>query len=199
MTKYQNMSVEELMKHKKELEAILAKNRKEVDVLMECILKNVQTLKSVDDALDSHLLDGNDIESLLETFPETKTKRRLTDEYFKKWEWGLRPNGYFPDTEQRCIQISLYKHDDEHTKMVHDGILELLPYIKPLKDGKKRFDIFEHTLSYYYSFYLVQTEDGEFQVVTHIDVGPPRKRSHDLMVVLKYIQEHLYYEKGKAP
>lgn len=195
--KISDLTLDELNEKKKNIEEKLAGLRAEHDILMKSMQGKVTTLNRINEYIDEKVLTEESIKDILEYFPETKVRRKLRRELLKKW--GFSANSYFVDSSQACIRISLYKDDDKWTQLAFEGISFLLPYLKPLKDGRKCFDIFEHTLSYHASYYLKITEEGDYQVVTHRDYRPPEFSSKDLMETLQYIQKNLYYEKGKSP
>jgi len=190
--KIKNLSVEELKERKKEIEENINNLRREYNSISDSLIKQNGALKKIDEALDSKLLKLEHIGELLETFPETNIKRQLLDTVLK--DFNLTTGGYFPETEQTCIKIMLYRNNDKHLEKVYNGIIKLLPYIKPLKNGKKTFSIFEHTLSYHESYFLTVTDDNMFEVTTHREYRDPLYSNKDLMKVLKYIQKNYYYE-----
>lgn len=111
---------------------------------------------------------------------------------------GLRASGYYPDTKQRAIQISLIKGDPNSLKSIKKGLKIILPYVKELKTGDlaryKVISIFEHTLS----------EDGCYTLIFRgKEIKLHRIRYHHPEVLnsfpnideaLKYIQDVHYYE-----
>lgn len=197
MTKLKDMTLEELQEKKEKYEKSLDELRDQVAVLFPKIERKVKHIETINELIDEKTIHTKSIDELLEYEPETKTKRKKRTEFLR--QWGFRGESFFPKTGQTCIQIALYRDDDERTQKAYDGITTLLPYIKPLEDGRKCFDIFEHTLSLNYSYYLKVTPDGEWQVVTHRETMKPFFTSKDLMEALKFIQENLYYETGKDP
>lgn len=197
MTKLKDMTLEELQEKKERYQTSLDELRDKIAVLFTKIQRKVKEIETIDELIDEKTIHTKSIGELLEYEPATKIKRKKRTEFLR--QWGFRGESYFPETGQTCIQIALYKDDDERTKKAYDGLTILLPYIKPLKDGRKCFDIFEHTLSLNYSYYLKVTEDGVWQVVTHRDSMRPFFESKDPMETLKFIQERLYYETGKDP
>lgn len=193
MKKLGELSSKELGQKRIELQQKLDDLRTEQNILLNKMTPILSKLKTINELLDSKTLNSDDPQALLEKFPETESRRKLFKEYVESL--GLSEAGsYWVDTNQSCVRIALYKNNDEITKKAHDGILKILPYMKPLKDGKKTFDIFEHTLSRSYSYYLKVTDDKLFEVTVHTnDVW---KSSEDLMEILTYIQKELYYEKN---
>jgi len=190
--KIKDLSVEELKERKKELEENINNLRRKYKSISDALIKQNGALKKIDEALDSKLLKLENVGELLETFPETNIKRQLLDTYLK--DFNLTTDGYFPETEQTCIKIMLYRNNDKHLEKVYNGIIKLLPYIKPLKNRKKIFSIFEHTLSLYASYFLTVTKDNIFEVTTDLEFMKSLYSNKDLMKVLKYIQKNHYYE-----
>lgn len=190
--KISELSIDELTKYKKEQQEEIDKISIEYSVIINQMTNLSQTMKKIDEALDDATLTIDNISEILEKFPETKKRRKLLEEYLHSLNLN-DGGGYWINTNQSAIRIMLYKYDDEHTKKVYEGILEILPYIKPIKDNTKQFDIFEYTLSLHDSYYLAYNEQTKlFSVIT----GRKNiiKENEDLMKILKYIQENLYYE-----
>lgn len=110
--------------------------------------------------------------------------------------YSMYVSGYFPETQQRCLQLKLYKKNPERTALVKLGIETITPYYKPNKDGWVIWNIFEHTLSEGGIYRLLVKPDlssAELQITrfyhtTSILDGPLDK-------MLEYIQEHHYYTK----
>jgi len=196
--KINELSVEDLEKYKKEEQEKIDQTRREYKTIGNRIIQLLSTMRKIEEALDEKTLNLNNIEKLLQKFPETNTRRKLLREYLEticgeNYHLVIDSSGYWPDTNQSAIRISLYQNNYEITKRVFVGILKLLPYIKPIRTGAKMFDIFEHTLSYNHSFYLAYYENENIFAI--IDEKEKRRfHSDDLMEVLKHIQEHYYYE-----
>lgn len=193
MKSVDKLTVDELQIEKNKLDIELKHLREKVGHLHNKITWRCNRLGKIHERLDENLLHKDDIESLLEAEPETKHKRKLLQEFLEPYH--LRADSYFPSTMQRCVKIALYKDNDEITKKTYEGIMKLLPYVKPIK-GFKEFDIFEHTLSAYHSYWLLYDVEKE---VWSVNIS--RSYSHkdiylndDLMDVLKYIQQNHYYE-----
>lgn len=187
------MKTEDLVKKRKEIQDRIKDLDDERDKIINRMIPLFDIERQINEAIDERTLSFDDPTALLEKFPETKPRRKLFKKYIESI--GLNDAGsYWRDTNQSCVRIKLYKNSDAVTKLAHEGILQILPYIKPLNDGKKTFDIFEHTLSASYSYYLkVSDDDKLFEVATH--TGRVLKSSTDLMKVLIFIQKELYYER----
>jgi hypothetical protein len=183
---------EELEKEKQKLEKDLESLRKNYKTLMTKLTKTTNRISEIDSELDKRNLKGNDIEKLLETFPETETKEKLLRDLLSKFD--LSAEGYFPDTGQRCIQISLEKDSKESLQKTYYGLKLLLPYLKPVKDGNIYVDIFESTLSRF-GIYTLIIKKEKFEVEKTTCGHPETIYSNkDLKKVLEYIQKHHYYE-----
>lgn len=190
---YHDLTVEQLGDIRADTQVKIDTLRIEQEKIINKLTPLLNKMRKINEALDAKTLSADDPQNLLEKFPETDARRKAFGDYIKSINLS-EAGSYWVDTGQSCVRVVLYRDNDEITEKVHDGLLVILPYIKPLQDGKKSFDIFEHTLSKNYSFYLrVSENDKLFEVETHTkDVW---KSSNDLMEVLKYIQKELYYEK----
>jgi hypothetical protein len=184
------LSIEILKNKRSEVQNKLLDLRKQVQVLSEQILKFVDNEKEINEVIDSKTLTENDIEKLLEVFPETKHKRKLLNKILKQYGF-LEIGGYWPETLQSALKIALLYNDDELTKKIYKGILELLPFIKPHNDGCKKFDIMEETLSYHGSYNLITSDDKEWHITRG---GRVIYSSKDLMETLKHIQKYIFYD-----
>ena len=51
---------------------------------------------------------------------------------------GLRQSGYYPETQQRCLQVSLAPDDVEGAQRLTGSILTLLPHLRPVVDPKDK-------------------------------------------------------------
>lgn len=156
------------------------------------LIKMRDKMSKIDNEIDTRTLSLDDPAAILENFPETEAKRKLFSEYMRSlslYDGG----GYWVDNNQRVVKFMLYRNDDEHTKKVHAGIMIVLPYVKERENGLKMFDIFEHTLSYNYSYYLAYDVSTDTWFIT-TNRKTRDEESKDLMTVLKYIQKYLYYE-----
>lgn len=190
--KLENLTDEELYKRKNVLQEKINAEYKIYEQAQSNLVRMRKTMSNIDNEIDIRTLKIDDPAALLETFPETKTKRELFHKYMKSL--NLYDNGgYWPDTYQKVVKFMLYRSDDEHTKKVHDGIMTVLPYIRTGENGLKMFDIFEHTLSAHCTYYLgYDPEKNTWLITSHRNTRD--QETEDLMKVLKYIQKYLYYE-----
>ena len=106
--------------------------------------------------------------------------------------------GYFPETEQTCISISLTVGDEAANQKQLESVKMLLPHIKPITEGAdkvkvKVLNISEHTLSEYCSYSLGVHEGREKPfIIRH------NSFDHDEFATLEeafaFIEKHYYYE-----
>ena len=125
----------------------------------------------------------------------------------------LRFGEYFPDINQRCIRIALFKSKDDITEKIYIALQTILPYLLPIKYNCSRISIFEKTLSEHGSYYFLckKIEDKYIAMLCvdryyrsyFIDIknhheSPFTKTSlfpfFPLLDVLKYIQKYHYYD-----
>lgn len=110
-------------------------------------------------------------------------------------ELGLWMSGYYPETEQKAVEIMLYKGEGDNLEKTYDSLCKILPLVKPIKEGKeKRFKLFEHTLSEG-GIYALKNVDEKWKL-TITSCGRERdiKEWDNLKEALMYCQEHHYYE-----
>jgi hypothetical protein len=109
---------------------------------------------------------------------------------------GLRSSGYYQEINQTCVQVMLYRNKPDSLKKTLSGLKKVLPYLKSVKDGFVRVDIFEHTLSEGGVYDLwIDKEEKKYQIrKTTYGREEILKEFNDLKKALEYIQEHHYYE-----
>lgn len=116
-------------------------------------------------------------------------------------EYGLGHSGYIPETQQRCIRVSVaFDASDEDLAKKAEGIKLILPHLKVnakdrYRDGEGIYiDVMEDTLSEHGSYgcwYVPKTGKWELWIVRY---GSPSKLStHDS------IEEFLLMLKDKHP
>lgn len=109
---------------------------------------------------------------------------------------NLHMGGYYPFSDQKAIEIMLYKGRNDNLNYVYNSLIKILHLVKPMnKDGDKRFKLFEHTLSEYGIFYLRYTASGEW-ILSKTTYGREQEieKWDNLMEALIYCQKHHYYE-----
>jgi len=110
----------------------------------------------------------------------------------KGW-WQSR---YFHEIQQVNLSLMLYKGDTDNLEKTIKNVEEVLPFLKPL-GGKKRLDIFEHTLSENGSW-TVEIDDESFDLVLHrYHRRSVEKQFKTLRELIEYIQENHYYSDGE--
>ena len=114
----------------------------------------------------------------------------------KYWnDKGWWQSGYFHEIQQVNLSLMLYKGDADNLEKTIKNVEEVLPFLKPL-NGKKRLDIFEHTLSENGSW-TVEIDDESFDLVLHrYRRRSVEKQFKTLRELLKYIQKNHYYSDG---
>jgi hypothetical protein len=108
---------------------------------------------------------------------------------------GLYGSGYWPETEQNAVQVHLIQNDDATTERAAVGLELLLPKMKVASHGYKPIGILEHTLSQHCSWTLGVAENGEAALLRNWRVS---KTFPDLRSLLRYCQEHHYYQRRKG-
>ncbi len=192
--------VETLSKEVKFLEQELAEIRAQIEPLKnKCVelVENIRGLKNQRDELKLSLRpDPNEIDFdvilSLNGHEESSVLYRERERQLALLH--LHPSGYWADTGQKAIQITLTKNSDAKTKAVFDGLCLVLPHIIPDEDGYRRISIFESTLSQYGSWQLVgltDNENGEFLLLCN---RREKKRFPNLMEALIYCQKNCWYE-----
>jgi len=109
---------------------------------------------------------------------------------------GLGHSGYFPNTDQTCIQISLGKDNPQSLKKTMAGLKKVLPYLKPaLVNNFVLVDIFEHTLSEFGKYQLCINRDKNIYQIRKISWGheTTEKQYDNLKNALEYIQKEHWY------
>lgn len=113
-------------------------------------------------------------------------------------ELELQSSGYYPETQQSSIHIRLKKREDERLLKVYEGLVKILPFIKPLsKDlekGWKRIGIMEKTLSQYGIYTLLVGEGACAIEKTTYGRSTVLATFDTLLEALRYIQKHVYYK-----
>ena len=136
--------------YQKELEEL----RKVYKKIGKQIIFKVNKIRAFQEKADNNLtLD--DVEQLLEVYPETDAKYKLLEKLLEKY--NLSFYGYYSDTNQRAISIGNYETLDIDKTI--QGLQFILPYLKPIKDGKIHISIKEPTLSEFGVYTLLISKD----------------------------------------
>lgn len=107
---------------------------------------------------------------------------------------GLMANGYFPETKQRAIRISLIKGDKQSYEKTIKGLTIILPFIKPREDGSKYISILEHTCSEHGRFEL-SVKDNKYTIqITSYSRTNVIKECDKLEDAISTIQENIWYK-----
>ncbi|AQW88613.1 hypothetical protein FDH34_gp088 [Serratia phage BF] len=111
---------------------------------------------------------------------------------------GFMSSGYYPETNQKCLQIVLYKDRCRDT-MMKDSIKKVLPFILPAQDDTvgevKRFGLFEHTLSEGGSYnvrYVVSTGEWQLTIMRWSRFSVVYYNT-DLDAFIEYCSQNHYY------
>lgn len=122
---------------------------------------------------------------------ETRPMRQERERQIKLL--GLDLGGYFLDTLQNAIHIGLHEDNDIRTKLIHDSLQKVIPYIKPSPEHNlKVIDLDEHTLSEFCNWTL-GINDGEFHLLRNNRIS---KSFSSLIELLKYCQKYHYKTPG---
>jgi hypothetical protein len=136
-------------------------------------------------------------EQLLNCIPETTARYKACNKYLESI--GLRSSGYYPDTNQRAVQIGLYQDDDDDFEVQYKGLESILPVIKPLTEGFKRIDIFESSLSEFGVYSLRVYADDDYKInFTRYSNSRTIAEFKTLREAMKFIQKNHYYQKRKG-
>jgi hypothetical protein len=134
---------------------------------------------------------------LLEVKPESMVRYKAADNALRKI--GLYASGYWEETNQRCIQISLYRDDKEHANKVMESVQVLLPYLKARSGGFKQFSITDESLSEHGSYSLQVWPDRYEVEKMYYYNSKTVYSSPNIEDVFDYIRKELYYNQGLAP
>jgi hypothetical protein len=119
------------------------------------------------------------------------------DKFFK--DMGLWVSGYYPHSQQKALEIMLYKGAQDNLDKILEGIKTVLPFIKPMNaKGERRFELFEHTLSEW-GIYDLRINKYDVWILNKTTYGREEveKVFDNLYEALKYCQEHHYYESSE--
>ena len=112
---------------------------------------------------------------------------------------GLGSTGYFDETEQVCIRISLTKGSKKSFNATVKGLKFILPYLKPI-GNKIPIDIFEETLSEHGVYKLKVDKDMKKSVLTKTCYSMEMwvEKFNTIEEAVLYIQQnHWYDEEGR--
>ena len=125
----------------------------------------------------------------------SKVISEMLDEKLPRYS-SLYPSGYFPNTQQVCLQLCLYKKDDARTQDAYDKLMEILPYLKALPHGYKVLSVFDRGLSEF-ARYEVRIRNNQATVIANSYGRESEKFRGGIKAALDYVQKNLYYKKSK--
>ncbi len=136
------------------------------------------------------LLDNNDhttYKALQEVFP---------------WRSPLVFKGsIWTNTNQRVLTLCLYKNHPEDEELATQKIIDIIPYLLPVENGKVFIGIFENSLSQHGSYHLQINPEAPYAAeVTMTRYGRKSvvKEFPELKDAISFIRENLWYEENKG-
>lgn len=105
------------------------------------------------------------------------------------------------NTNQRVLTLCLYKNHPEDDELVTHKIIEVIPYLIPVEDGKVFISIFENSLSQHGSYHLQINPASPFAAeITMTRYGRKSvvKEFPELKDAISFIRENLWYEENKG-
>lgn len=178
--------------------ATLESERQSIQSVIEGLRENSLALfdqiESIKDQIAEQKLQQSikpDWEFLLKNNNGTVAYNELKRQLAK---FGMDTGCYNSETDQMVVQMSLNSNDHEGLKLVHAGLVELIPHIIPTF-GYKYINIIDYTLSEHgsYSFRIYEEEHSQFKLmITRWHRESVVYESDNLMDVLAYIQKHHY-------
>lgn len=176
--------------------AALESERQSIRDLMEGLREKSLTLFDQIESIKDQIADQKiqqsiepDWEFLLKNNNGTVSYNELKQQLAK---FGMDTGCYDSETDQMVVQISLKSNDYEGLKLVHAGLVELIPHIIPTF-GYKYINVIDYTLSEHGSYSLRVYEDDvkSFKLtITRWHRESVVYESDNLMDVLAYIQKH---------
>lgn len=175
---------------KKPLDAELTKLRNQIEKIQD---------KITEAKLKKNMTLGEKIEWLLHEDGYSSDMKRYYEAQKFIEEMGLRIGGYYPYSEQKAVEIVLYKGDQDNLEKTFESLSVLLPFIKPIDEaGNRRFKLFEHTLSENGIYDLLVDVHGAWTLnKTTYGRESVLKTFDNLRDALKYCQEHHYYQSSE--
>lgn len=173
---------QELFKMKEPIDKELQEHYKELEILRNKVSElELAKPMSNEDEIKFHLEEA-----------DGSVRYRAAMEYWHNK--GFWVSGYYPDTNQRALQLTLTKGDPTSFTKTVAAIKEVLPFIKQQKGGKRVFGVFEHTLSEF-GVYNVLEKNGVWSL-EKTTYGRPEvlKTFPSVEEMVKYIQTRHYYD-----
>lgn len=203
---------EELAAHAAQLDGTISKLRKQMDELSAQLSDQVIVRKLLQEVLDKRALERSpsDWPLLLNHGENSSTalyeaaKARLEALAVDGHHRGIEAHGYFTETGQRALRISLRKGSPVLTERVHAALVQLLPHVRlvesqprergELGDSYKCISIFEYSLSEFGSYFLAIDEKRGLYTVCRARYSLRiEHQAKDLRSLLDYVEQHHYY------
>lgn len=194
-------SIEEQIKQKEARRQEIFKIKEPLDEELVKLYNQIQKLKEkqTEAKLEEDMTLAEKVEWLLFEDGRSSDMKRYNEcrNFFQ--EMGLLVGGYYPFSEQRAIEIMLYKGVQDNLDKTFEAISLVLPFIKPINDeGERRFKLFEHTLSEWGIYDLRFDKVGTWTLnKTTYGRKNVEKTFENLYDALKYCQKHHYYESSE--
>ena len=191
-------SIEEQIKLKESRRQEIFKIKEPLDKELIKLYNQIQKLKEkqTEAKLKEDMTLGEKIEWLLFEDGHSSDMKHYNEcqRFFQ--ELGLWVSGYYPYSEQKSLQVMLYKGAQDNLDNTFESINLVLPFIKPINDeGERRFKLFEHTLSEHGIYDLKVDKEGVWALnKTTYGREKVEKTFENLYDALKYCQKHHYYE-----
>jgi len=185
----------EITKVKEQLSALYEK-RKPIDEQITKLQKKAKKLREDKEKYELTLPRDREEEIKYFLFEDGYVNGERYKAREKYWrDKGLWHSGYFHEIEQINLRMMLYKGDSESLENTIKAVEEVIPFLKPLK-GKKRLDIFEHTLSENGSWSVEIDEDSIDLVLHRYHRKTVEKSFKTVREMVEYVQAHHYYSDG---
>lgn len=194
-------SLEEKIKEKETRRQEIFKMKEPLDKELDKLYNQIQKLKEKQTVakLEQGMTLGEKIEWLLFEDGHSSDSKRYEEcqKFFR--ELGLWTGGYYPFSEQKSLEIMLYKGVQDNLDKTFDAINVVLPFIKPMNNkGDRRFKLFEHTLSEWGIYDLKVDKEGVWTLnKTTYGREKVEKTFESLYAALKYCQKYHYYESSE--
>ena len=194
-------SIEEQIKQKEARRQEIFKIKEPLDEELVKLYNQIQKLKEkqTEAKLEEDMTLAEKVEWLLFEDGRSSDMKRYNECWNFFQEMGLQVRGYYPFSEQRAIEIMLYKGVQDNLDKTFEAISLVLPFIKPINDkGERRFKLFEHTLSEWGIYDLRVDKEGVW-ILNKTTYGREKveKTFENLYDALKYCQKHHYYESSE--
>ncbi|BEH83874.1 hypothetical protein vBKpnMM1_gp146c [Klebsiella phage vB_KpnM_M1] len=174
----------------KELHAKIAPLQEEISTLIK---EKRDLIELIDQDIINNVKDGEKIPVMLE-YRSSSVSYHAATKFFESI--GLGIDGMDPDINQYCLRIAM-DEDGSNINRVLTALEMVEPFVRPQANGRKRFDLFEHTLSEWDCYWLTYNPANKRWAV---ETGSGMRRNQDptfsdmsLKKVLAYICNAHYY------